>query len=155
MENTSTSTKFNFASIKRDAFKVHNGFDRETNPYRDSDPDRPQFQKFGADNQYPEYLISLYNQSSTHASCVNAIVQAITGDGLVTENEEILENDIAFDEFPEEETEAIYQALSKLPYEQRETIVLHLHGAMTFKQIAQQGGVSINTAQGHYRYGQP
>ena len=46
--------------------------------------------KFGADNQYPEYLISLYNQSSIHASCINSIVQAITGDGLVTENEEIL-----------------------------------------------------------------
>ena len=53
----------------------------------------------------------------------------------------------------QEETETIYQALSKLPYEQRETIVLHLHGAMTFKQIAQQRGVSINTAQGRYRYG--
>ncbi len=53
----------------------------------------------------------------------------------------------------QEETEAIYRALSKLPYEQRETIVLHLHGAMTFKQISQQQGVSINTAQGRYRYG--
>ena len=82
--------KFNFSSIKKQEFAINNGFDRESNPYRDSHPDMPKYMKFGADNQYPEYLISLYNQSSTHASCVNAIVQAVTGEGLITENEEIL-----------------------------------------------------------------
>ena len=86
MENT----KFNFSSIKKEKMSVHNGFDRESNPYRESHPDTPKYMKFGADNQYPEYLISLYNQSSTHASCVNAIVQAITGEGLITEDEDIL-----------------------------------------------------------------
>lgn len=86
MENN----KFNFSSIKKEKMSVNNGFDRETNPYREDNKDCPKYMKFGADNQYPEYLISLYNQSSTHASCVNSIVQAITGDGLVTENEEIL-----------------------------------------------------------------
>ena len=86
MENT----KFNFSSIKKEKMSVNNGFDRESNPYRDSHPDMPKYMKFGADNQYPEYLISLYNQSSTHASCVNAIVQAITGEGLITEDEDIL-----------------------------------------------------------------
>jgi RNA polymerase sigma-70 factor, ECF subfamily len=53
----------------------------------------------------------------------------------------------------EEETTAAFRALSELPYEQREVIVLHLHGSMTFKQIARQQDVSINTAQGRYRYG--
>ncbi len=83
-------SKFNFSSIKKEKMSVHNGFDRESNPYRESHPDMPKYMKFGADNQYPEYLISLYNQSSTHASCVNAIVQAITGEGLITEDEDIL-----------------------------------------------------------------
>jgi hypothetical protein len=86
MENT----KFNFSSIKKEKMSVNNGFDRESNPYRESHPDMPKYMKFGADNQYPEYLISLYNQSSTHASCVNAIVQAVTGEGLITEDEDIL-----------------------------------------------------------------
>ena len=86
MENT----KFNFSSIKKEKMSVNNGFDRESNPYRDDSPDCPKYMKFGTDNMYPEYLISLYNQSSIHASCINSIVQAITGDGLVTEDEEIL-----------------------------------------------------------------
>jgi len=86
MENN----KFNFSSIKKESFAVNNGFDRETNKYREDNVDCPKYMKFGADNMYPEYLISLYNQSSIHASCINSIVQAITGDGLVTENEEIL-----------------------------------------------------------------
>lgn len=46
--------------------------------------------KFGEDNKFPDYLIDLYNNSSIHASCVNAIVEAIRGEGLVTEDEEIL-----------------------------------------------------------------
>ena len=86
MENT----KFNFSSIKKEKMSVHNGFDRESNPYREDHPDTPKYMKFGSDNMYPEYLISLYNQSSTHASCVNAIVQAITGEGLITDDEDIL-----------------------------------------------------------------
>ena len=82
--------KFNFSAIKKEKFAVNNGFDRETNKYRTDKIDMPKYMKFGTDNQYPEYLISLYNQSSIHASCVNSIVQAITGDGLITEDEEIL-----------------------------------------------------------------
>ena len=82
--------KFNFSAIKKEEFAVNNGFDREPNPYRNDSPDCPKYMKFGANNQYPEYLISLYNQSSIHASCVNSIVQAISGDGLVTDNEDIL-----------------------------------------------------------------
>ena len=82
--------KFNFSAIKRKEEFAKSGYDRESNPYRDGTKDKPKYMKFGADNMYPEYLISLYNQSSTHASCVNSIVQAITGDGLVTDNEDIL-----------------------------------------------------------------
>jgi hypothetical protein len=83
--------KFNFSSIKKETFAVKSGYDRETNPYREDQLDMPKYMKFGADNMYPEYLISLYNQSSIHASCVNSIVQAIIGDGLITEDESILE----------------------------------------------------------------
>ncbi len=52
-----------------------------------------------------------------------------------------------------EEAGALYRALAELPFEQREVIMLHLHGSMTFKEIVRRQGVSINTAQGRYRYG--
>ena len=43
--------------------------------------------------------------------------------------------------------------LGRLPYEQREIIVLHLHQEMRFREIAEALGVSINTVQSRYRYG--
>jgi RNA polymerase sigma-70 factor (ECF subfamily) len=44
-------------------------------------------------------------------------------------------------------------ALLKIPLEQREAIILHLNGGMTFKEIAQVQHVPMNTVQGRYRYG--
>lgn len=52
-----------------------------------------------------------------------------------------------------EEVQRLYQALTQLVPEQREVIVLRLQGTMSFRQIARQQGVSINTAQSRYRYG--
>jgi RNA polymerase sigma-70 factor, ECF subfamily len=53
----------------------------------------------------------------------------------------------------DEQSRILLQALASLPGEQREIIVLHLHGGMTFKQIAGALDISINTAQSRYRYG--
>ena len=53
----------------------------------------------------------------------------------------------------DEELDQLSQAMNSLPYEQRETIVLHLRGEMTFKAIARSQGVSINTVCSRYRYG--
>jgi RNA polymerase sigma-70 factor (ECF subfamily) len=44
-------------------------------------------------------------------------------------------------------------ALATLPYEQREVVVLHLSGDLTFREIAAVQGVSINTVLSRYRYG--
>lgn len=44
-------------------------------------------------------------------------------------------------------------ALSHLPFEQRETIILHLHGGMKFRDIAKMQRTPISTIQGRYRYG--
>jgi RNA polymerase sigma-70 factor (ECF subfamily) len=52
-----------------------------------------------------------------------------------------------------EESRLLANALSQLPLEQRETIILHLTGGMKFKQIANIQGLSISTVQGRYRYG--
>jgi RNA polymerase sigma factor (sigma-70 family) len=51
-----------------------------------------------------------------------------------------------------EELLKLNNALTELPYEQRETLVLHLHGGMRFRQIAGMQNVSIKTVQSRYRY---
>lgn len=52
-----------------------------------------------------------------------------------------------------EDRTRLADALSQLPYEQREVIALRLHGGMKFRQIARQQAISIKTAQSRYRYG--
>lgn len=52
-----------------------------------------------------------------------------------------------------EEAKRLNQAISQLPDEQREVIVLRLKCQMKFKEIARLQGVSANTIQGRYRYG--
>ncbi len=52
-----------------------------------------------------------------------------------------------------EESRLLNSAVARLPYEQREVVVLHIKGGLKFKDIAKQQGVSINTVQGRYRYG--
>ena len=44
-------------------------------------------------------------------------------------------------------------AMNQLPYEQREAVVLYLHGRMKFKTIARLQNVSIKTAHSRYRAG--
>ncbi len=46
----------------------------------------------------------------------------------------------------------VAEAVASLPEEQREVITLHVWGGLTFAQIAQMTGASINTVAGRYRY---
>jgi RNA polymerase sigma-70 factor (ECF subfamily) len=52
-----------------------------------------------------------------------------------------------------EELQQVGRAMTRLSYEQREVIILHLQGGMRFRAIARSQGVSINTIQSRYRYG--
>jgi len=52
-----------------------------------------------------------------------------------------------------EELQRLKLAMTQLPYEQREAVVLHLNGDLKFRQIAKLQEVSIKTAQSRYRYG--
>jgi RNA polymerase sigma-70 factor (ECF subfamily) len=52
-----------------------------------------------------------------------------------------------------EELYRVGRAMVRLPYEQREVIILHLQDGMRFRAIARSQGVSINTIQSRYRYG--
>lgn len=50
-------------------------------------------------------------------------------------------------------SERLSHAMARLPYEQREVIVLHLQSKMKFRQIAELQEVSVNTVLSRYRYG--
>jgi RNA polymerase sigma-70 factor (ECF subfamily) len=52
-----------------------------------------------------------------------------------------------------EQLDRLNNALSQLPYEQREVICLHQYGGIKFKKIAHMQQTSINTVQSRYRYG--
>jgi RNA polymerase sigma factor (sigma-70 family) len=52
-----------------------------------------------------------------------------------------------------EQLQILSSALAHLTYEQREVIVLHIHGQMRFRAIAKSLDISVNTAKGRYRYG--
>ncbi len=52
-----------------------------------------------------------------------------------------------------EELQRLNNAMAQLPYAQRETVILHVQGAMKFKAIAKSQNASINTVQSRYRYG--
>ncbi len=51
-----------------------------------------------------------------------------------------------------ERTDLLQAALRELPEEQRETLVLHIWGELTFAQIAEILSLSINTVSARYRY---
>jgi len=53
----------------------------------------------------------------------------------------------------EQSSRRVRKLLDNIPYEQRETIILRLYGNMSFKQIAELTGVSLNTSLGRMRYG--
>lgn len=52
-----------------------------------------------------------------------------------------------------EETALLNQAMSRLPYEQREIIVLRLQANLKFTQIAELRSTSVDTIRSRYRYG--
>ncbi|MCK4999818.1 MAG: RNA polymerase sigma factor [Anaerohalosphaera sp.] len=52
-----------------------------------------------------------------------------------------------------EELQLLNGALEKLPYEQKEVVILHARGQMKFRAIAKLQNVSIKTVQSRYRYG--
>lgn len=52
-----------------------------------------------------------------------------------------------------EELELLARALAELPFEQREIVMLHLHGQMTFQAIAKAMQIPANTVKSRYRYG--
>jgi RNA polymerase sigma-70 factor, ECF subfamily len=53
----------------------------------------------------------------------------------------------------EQEAQALEQAIAELPDEQRDAVVMRVWSEMTFEEVAEATGVSVNTAASRYRYG--
>ena len=52
-----------------------------------------------------------------------------------------------------EQLQQLNNAMSQIPYDQREVIMLHFQAGLTFQVIAQQQGISVNTIKSRYKYG--
>lgn len=52
----------------------------------------------------------------------------------------------------DEQSAELFEALTQLPYQQREVFVLHVQGEMKFTRIAELLDVSVNTVRSRYRY---
>ena len=80
---------------------------------------------------------------------------AVLNETKVFERSMPLEDDSAWFNPPERDYSAelnLRRELSILPVDQRETVVLHLWGELTFSQVAEILGISANTAASRYRY---
>ena len=72
--------KLKFANINKELSGRVSMYEKKTD----------QYVKFGQYNSFPNDLIELYNNSSIHNTCVNAIVDGIVGEGLTADPEYVL-----------------------------------------------------------------
>jgi RNA polymerase sigma-70 factor (ECF subfamily) len=57
-----------------------------------------------------------------------------------------------YDMMEEEQTELLKRLISELPEEQREVLMMRHYEDLSFKEISEKTGVSINTSLGRMRY---
>ena len=106
-------------------------------------------QSFGQQGNLKSYLTTcVVNQARDHIRRARHQPVELKDDAL-TGKSDCPEQAVISDEVSQQ----LNKALAELPYEQRETVVLHLKGGMKFKEIAALQSVSVNTVQGRYRYG--
>jgi RNA polymerase sigma factor (sigma-70 family) len=53
----------------------------------------------------------------------------------------------------DEAFQRLYQAMARLPYEQKEAVILHIQGRLKFREVAKLQNTSIKTSLSRYRYG--
>lgn len=73
-------------------------------------------------------------------------------DTSILNNKELVEHNIEEQIISEQTRKDIRKIVDFLPSEQREVVILRHYMGMSFKEIAEQTGVSINTALGRMRY---
>ena len=106
-------------------------------------------QSFGQQGNLKSYLTTcVVNQARDHIRRARHQPVELKDDAL-TGKSDCPEQAVISNEM----SQRLNMALAELPYEQRETVVLHLKGGMKFREIAALQSVPINTVQGRYRYG--
>jgi len=73
--------KLKFSAIKKEFSGRVSVMEKKTDKYV----------KFGEYNSFPNELIHLYNNSSIHNTCINATVEAIKGEGLISDPEFVID----------------------------------------------------------------
>jgi RNA polymerase sigma-70 factor (ECF subfamily) len=106
-------------------------------------------QSFGQQGNLKSYLTTcIVNQARDQIRRARNQPGELKEDALIGESDcpeqAVISNEVS---------QQLNKALAELPYEQRETVVLHLKGGMKFREIAALQSMPINTVQGRYRYG--
>ncbi|MBN1973256.1 MAG: RNA polymerase sigma factor [Sedimentisphaerales bacterium] len=112
---------------------------------------------------FAEYAVKLQLRTSLKSYLLSCVVNRIRSLHSIKsrQNEQVYDaEDIEHDcnepvrlAILTEQSKLVELALSELPYQQREVIVLHINSQIRFKDIAEMQGESINTIQSRYRYG--
>jgi RNA polymerase sigma-70 factor, ECF subfamily len=106
------------------------------------------------------FLKALENKNLSHVINIKAYLfasvrNAVLNDTRVQDRHMPLDLDSAWFSPPDRDyagEQNLRRALGDLPDDQREVIVLHVWGELTFSEIAELLGVSSNTAASRYRY---
>jgi RNA polymerase sigma-70 factor (ECF subfamily) len=89
-------------------------------------------------NRVRDKIRAQIRKDQIHESAIPAVLDSANPEQYVIEAEELTR---------------LRKALTQIPYQQREAVILHLKGDMKFREIAKLQGVSISTIHGRYRYG--
>jgi RNA polymerase sigma-70 factor, ECF subfamily len=106
------------------------------------------------------FLKAIENGSLSHATDKKAYLfasvrNAVLNDAKVRDRSSVLDVDAAWFSAPEQDyagEQNLRRALGDLPDDQREVVVLHIWGELTFSEIGDLLGISSNTAASRYRY---
>jgi RNA polymerase sigma-70 factor (ECF subfamily) len=89
-------------------------------------------------NRVRDKIRAQTRKDQIHESANPAVMDSVNPEQCAIETEELMR---------------LRKALTLIPYQQREVVILHLKGDMKFREIAKLQGVSISTIHGRYRYG--
>ena len=90
---------------------------------------------------------------ANRARNLNTLKQNTNLESNLAEYEELNLNEPVSTIVYNEQLQQLNNALTELPYDQREIIMLHFQTGLTFQQIAKQQGISVNTIKSRYKYG--
>lgn len=90
---------------------------------------------------------------ANRARNLNKAKQHANLESSAAEYEELNSNEPVSTIVCNEQLQQLNTAISQLPYDQREVIMLHFQAGLTFHAIAEQQGISVNTIKSRYKYG--